>query len=258
MSTLVLFRAVFKRTFIEMKRYAFNTVSGLVTLFFVFLLLFYGARTLVGGGPSGGGTLNSIIVGYWLWILAIFAYGATAQDMTEEAQVGTLEQLAMSPLGLTRVSLTTFLGGIVLQVAILLGMLVLMMAATGRWLNLDLVSILPLLLVTMAGVQGVGMIAGGFAIVYKRIQNSMQILQFVFVAVIAAPLDRFPAAKYVPLSWGRHLLEKVMKGEASLFQLAPGDLALLVAVSLSWLALGIAGFKLLERKARSRGNLAHY
>lgn len=86
---------------------------------------------------------------------------------------GTLEQLAMSPLGFGRVLLSRLAAAFLFDLLVMLLFLLLMMASTGKWLHLDLLSLLPLLLLTMAGVLGIGFIMGGLALVFKQIQASL-------------------------------------------------------------------------------------
>lgn len=258
MRTAILFVAMLKRGFIELRRYAFDTLSGVVTILLFFVLIFYGARALIGGQAGNGGTLEQIVVGYFVWILAIFAFQEMAFDLNEEAQVGTLEQQAMSPLGLARVVVTRFASSFTFQMITLFGMLVVMMAVSGRWLHLDLATLLPLLLLMVIGVQGIGLMAGGLAIVFKRMQSALQILQFVFVLWIAAPLDQFPWVRYLPLSWGNQLTQRSMIEGTSLFSMPAGDVLFLVVNSAAWFVVGLAIFKYFERVARDRALLGHY
>ena len=54
METLVLIKAMFKRYAIELRRYSFNTLSMLVSFYFIFLLLFLGLRSFQGGSQQFG------------------------------------------------------------------------------------------------------------------------------------------------------------------------------------------------------------
>lgn len=247
-----------KRSFIMFRRYAFDTLSGIITIYLFFLLIFYGARALLGGQRGYGDTLSGIVVGFFIWILAIFTYSELSFDLVREATEGTLEQLSMSPMGLTRVLVARFVAGLGLQLALLATLLVLMMASTGRWLHLDVVSLVPLVVLTMTGVLGVGFVMGGLAIVFKRIQSSLQILQFLFPVLLVAPLERFPVVKYLPLAWGNRLISSVMVEGNSIFSIAPSELGFLVLNSAVWMAIGVIVFRRFERIARQRGLLAHY
>ncbi|MGH9198663.1 MAG: ABC transporter permease, partial [Acidimicrobiia bacterium] len=223
-----------------------------------FLLMFYGAKSLIGSTPGSGGTLSGIVVGFLMWILALFAYSDMSQDLVRESSEGTLEQLAMSPMGLPKVLIARFIAGVGVQMAMLLTLLTVMMASTGRWLNFDVVSILPILIVTMLGVLGLGFIFGGMAIVFKRVQSLLQVMQFVFPVMIVFPIEKFPFLRFVPLAWGNRLMNRVMVDGVAIWQMPVIDLAILVVAAAAWLGLGIWVFKRFELIARTRGLLAQY
>jgi ABC-2 type transport system permease protein len=199
-----------------------------------------------------------MVVGLTVCYLTIYAYAELSLVLVQDAQQGTLEQLSMSPLGLGRVLIARIFAALTFRVIIMFALLILMMATTGRWLSVDVATIVPLLILTVASAQGVGFVMGGLALVFKQIQAALGILQFVFVALIAAPLDRFPIAKFLPLSWGTHLIGDAMIDGTRIWQMSAGDLALLVGNGGLYFGLGFLAFKLFERAARGRGLLGHY
>jgi ABC-2 type transport system permease protein len=113
-----------------------------------------------------------------------------------------------------------------------IAILLLLMVTTGRWLHLDVVSLLLLVLLTLAGVYGIGL--------------------------IAAPVDRFPILRALPLVEGNRLIRQVMAGGLSIIQLPAGDLPALVINSAFYLGIGLIAFNLLLKTAKNRGLLGHY
>jgi ABC-2 type transport system permease protein len=239
MATLIMIKAMFKRYAIELRRYYFNTLSMLVSFYFVFLLIFLGIRTFVGESQQFGNALGGMVVGFTVFYLTIYAYAELSWVLVQEAQQGTLEQLSMSPLGLGRVLIARIFAALTFRVIIMFALLVLMMATTGRWLSVDVATIIPLLILTVASAQGVGFVMGG-------------------LALVAAPLDRFPSAKFLPLSWGTHLIGEAMIDGTRIWQMSVGDLTLLAGNGALYFGLGFLAFKLFERAARGRGLLGHY
>lgn len=258
MSGLVAFGGQFRKQLIEFRRYIFETLSGVFTLFGFFVLLFLGARAVGGRAPGFGETLEGLVVAYAVWTIAIFAYFSLVQSLVQEAQQGTLEQLAMSPVGLIRVLLGQVAAGLSFQLVMMAVLLVLMMSVTGKWLHIDVVSILPLLLVTLVGLVGLGFAMGGLAVVFKRVQGALQIVQVLLLTLVAVPAESVPVIKYLPLAWGTSLLRRVMVDEASIFSIPAGDLLFLVANSAAWFAAGVVVFKAFEGLARDRDLLGHY
>lgn len=258
MSSLVVVGAQFRRTFIEFRRYVFETVSGIVTLLGFFVMLFLGARAVGGQIDGFGDTLSSMVVAYAVWAFALTAYQNLTNGVVMEAQQGTLEQLAMSPFGLVRVLFGHVAAGLVFNFGVTTVLLVLMMSVSGRWLNIDLLSVIPLALVTIVGIVGVGFAVAGLAVVFKRVESALQIALVVLIALVAVPVESVTFVKYFPLAWGTALLRRVMVDGDSILSMAPGDLLFLVANSAGWLILGVGIFKILEGVARDRDLLGHY
>lgn len=259
MRYLAAFIAQLKIRYIYLKRYYFDTISMIGTMFIIFLLIFYGAMALMGGTPADTGeTLEGIVVGFMVWTFALMAYSTLSWAMIEEAQQGTLEQLYMSPLGFGWVTLLRVAAHFIINVFTVFIVLLLMMATSGKWLNLDALSLIPLVLLTVAGVYGIGFFMGGLALVFKRVQSALQVLQFVLVIFIAAPFGWSPFMRFLPLSLGTRLIGQVMIGGQTLLELPPGDILFLVGNSAVYFGLGFLAFKLFEGIARDRGLLGHY
>lgn len=235
-----------------MSRYPFDTIGALVALYLLFLILFLGVRAM------GGDMTERHVLVFSAWVLLAFAYSSVAIGMVEEALTGTLEQLAMSPRGLLGAILIDFWVKAVffiLQVAVFL---ILAMATTSRWLHVDILSTLPLLLTTMTGVLGVALVMGGLALVSKRVAGVSALVQLAIVLLVAAPVDTFPVLKLLPITLGYHLLEAVMVGGRSIVDLPTHDLALLLLTAAAYLVIGVAVFRKMDVRARDRGLLGQY
>lgn len=258
MTAVIVMQAMLKRYALETRQYAFNTVMGLVVAYMFFFMIFVGAWATGGDQAGFGQTVSGVVVGLMVWLLALSAFSDVAGRLTTEASQGTLEQLAMSPVGLGRVVVYRAFSQFFIQLATVLVFLFLMMATTGRWLHLDFPSLLPLLVLTVAGAQGVGLAMGGLTLLFKRTAATFGLLQFVFIALLAVPPEKLSTMRYLPLSWGTHLIRRVMIEGVSLLQIPVGDLLFLAANGAAYFGIGYGIFRICERIARDRGMLGHY
>lgn len=253
-ATLV--RAVAKKRLLLLVRYPVNTLSQLTVIVFVFLVILFGGRAVAGAALDD--SLGGIVVGYLLWTVAISAYMGLSWNVTREAQWGTLEQLFMSPYGFGRVMLVktavnvaeAFLWGAVT--------LAVMLAVTGKTLALDPVTVLPVGLLAVAPAVGVGLVFAGAAVVYKRIENVFQLMQFAFIGLIAAPVAQYPFLRWLPLAQGSHLLQRAMNDGVRLWEFPAGELAVLVVTAVGYLGVGYLVFQRAQRRARRKGVMGHY
>ncbi|NLB74760.1 MAG: ABC transporter permease [Firmicutes bacterium] len=253
------FVAVLQRDWAMMKRYIVNTVSSLVSIYLIFLLIFLGFKSLSGYAATGAleGTMEGTVIGFFVWTFTIMAFSDLAWNLVAEAQAGTLEQLYLTPSGFKWVSGCTLISSLTLNFIPIVVLLVIMMATTGQWLNLDFISLVPLLLITVLGAYGFGFALGGLALIFKRIQAVFQIFQFVFIGFLVIP-QRVPWAKFLPLSMGNSLIYDVMVDGIRLWELPIGSILTALVVGAVYLAVGVAVFSVCENIAKDRGLLGHY
>ncbi|MXR20169.1 ABC transporter permease [Halobacterium sp. PCN9] len=237
-------------------RYPVNTISQFGTILLVFFVVFYGGRAVAPTAISD--SIEGIIVGYLLWSMSITAYSGLSWGVTREAQWGTLEQLFMSPFGFGPVMVVKMVVNVL--ESFLWGALTLlvMMTVTGHWLAVDPLTVVPLGALALAPAVGIGFFFGGLAIRFKRIENAFQLMQFFFIGLIAAPVAQYPLMKWLPLAQGSQLLQTAMKDGVALWNLPAGELAVLVATAVGYLALGYAAFHYCQRWARREGVMGHY
>lgn len=255
--TVTLARAVVDKQLILLRRYWVNTAMLLVGMYGLFAMFFYGSRAV--GGAGIGDTLNGLVVGFFLLTAATAAYFDVAGNVMREAQWGTLEQLFMSPYGIGRVMAVKSAFNVTFSSVIGLVLLGIMLLTTDRALTVDVLTVVPLLVVTILSAVGIGFAFAGLSLLYKRIENVSQLMQFAFIALVAAParVDGWVLAA-LPLSHGSGLLTLAMTEGVRLWEFPVADLLLLFGNGLAYLAAGYAVFHLFVRRARRLGVMGHY
>lgn len=251
-----LVRAIARKRVLLLVRYPVNTLSQFGVMYLVFLIIFFGGRAIAGAALAN--SIEGIIVGYMLWSVAITAYSGLAWNVTRESQWGTLEQLFMSPFGFGRVMAIktavnvaeAFLWGVVI--------LALMLVTTGQSLVIEPVTVLVLGALAVAPAVGVGFAMGALALLYKRVENAFNIVQFVLIGLIAAPVAEYPLLKWLPLAQGSHLLGRAMTDGVRLWAFPATELAILVATAVGYLGVGYLLLHRAQRRARRKGVMGHY
>jgi ABC-2 type transport system permease protein len=254
---MTLVATVARRRVVEMLSYPMEFFFGILALYAVFLILFFGVKAIGGPRLGAGDTLSAIAVGYVVFMLTQQSYQAISSQITRESTTGMLEQLALSPSGLLSVLLVDFFVQAFTSLVMVSFVMVGIMATTGRWLNFDVLSVVSLLVPTLVGVIGLGSVLGALALVFKRISAIAGFLSMSFVFLVAAPVDRYPLLKLLPIAHGNALLREVLVKGRSVFGF-PGELALLLAVSFVYIGLGVIVFVFMDKQARERGLLGQY
>lgn len=255
-SLVSLFRVIFHQQLTVLVRYPVNTASMFVTLVSFFVVIFFGGRAVA--GPALTDSLDGIIVGLFVYTLSMTAYSGLARNVTREAEWGTLERLFISPHGFGTVMAVKSAVNVCLSFLWGFAILLSMMAISGRWLTVDPLTVVPLVSLTLLSVLGVGFFFAGLALVYKRIENVFQLVQFAFIGLIAAPVQEFPLLRLLPLAQGSYLTRVAMADGVRLWEFSAWNLGLLIATSALYLALGYYCFHRATQRARAESLLGHY
>lgn len=257
MNWVPLLKANIRKETIELKRYLPNTIAMLFTFYIIFLGMFAGIQ-FIGDPSTQDMNTQYVIVNYLFWFLSMTVMNSIGYEVVNEAMRGTLEQLSMSPLGMWRIMFARLLATTLIYFMLIIGLLYASMLTTGQWLNIDLLTILPILVLTLISMFGVGYMIAGISMIFKQVQAFLQILQFILVGLTFVPLSVAPMLAYFPFVKGVDLVREVMIHGVTLTEIAAGDYLILLANAAIYFPLGLAFFKFCERTAMRKGLLAHY
>jgi ABC-2 type transport system permease protein len=249
-------KAVLYREYLIFVRYPANAIGGIVVALFFFGVLFYGGRLLTGQALTD--SIEGIIVGYFLWTLSVGAYSSVSNDLGSEVQWGTLERHITTPFGFAPVALLKGVAKLVRTFLTSAVILAVMLLVTGTRLSLSPLTVVVIAGLSITSVLGLGFAAGGVTVLYKRIGNWLNLLQFGFVVLISAPVLDAPWTRLLPLAHGSALLQRAMVDGVRLWEFGLLDLGLLVGVAGGYLAGGYLVFQYATRRARRLGVLGDY
>jgi ABC-2 type transport system permease protein len=257
MSWFHLINANIRKEVIELKRYLPNTIAMLVTFYCIFLGLFAGIQ-IIGDPTTQDVNTQFVIVNYVFWYLALIVVGDIGYQIASEATQGTLEQLNMSPLGQWKIMFSRLIASITAHLLIVIALLFLAMATTGQWLHVDLITLIPVFLLTLVNMMGLGLIIAGMTLVLKQIGAFLQILQFILAGLVFVPLSVAPFLALFPLVKGVDLVRATMIDGLSLLEFSSFDIFTLLFNAVFYFVIGIVFFLYCERVAMRKGLLAHY
>jgi ABC-2 type transport system permease protein len=254
--TALLFYTIFKKELTIVVRYPVNFATGLVSTFAIFVLIVEGGRQF--GGQGFSESIGGVIVGYLVFMMAQLSYSQLASSVRQEADWGTLERLHMSPLGFGRVVLFMAVSNMLITFLWIIILLPLTLLFTGHSLSIDPVTIIVLAVPGLCSVLGIGFVFGGASVLYKRVSRLFQLVQFVLIALIAAPVEQLPWIRALPIVQSNYMLGKAMREGVRLWEFSPRALGILFAVAIGYFLIGFVGFQLLVRRARKLGVLGDY
>jgi ABC-type polysaccharide/polyol phosphate export permease len=242
-------------------------------LFVISLLLF---ALLVGRGHEiAAGHLDwrldptrvaPLLVGYAAFSFFYLQSAKLFWRLLGEIQVGTLEQVYLSPLPAWLVATAGRVLATVLETAVVVAVLSLVVfAVVPVHLVWQLQAVVPIGLI-VASSAGYSLIEGGLTLIWKRVEliHDLVMGMMLFFGGALIPLDRLPGwmadiGRFSPLGQGVIALRAVLIDGRADFPLGgDGGLLWLIGTSAAYLLIGIATFTLGQSIARRQGSLGRY
>jgi ABC-2 type transport system permease protein len=254
MKVLNLLAAEARMVFWTMKRYLVNTLAAVGIMFLIFMGMFWGVKTIGGSGVTGE-SLDAMLVGYILWMSAMFSMQNTGSEILSESQQGTLEQLYLSPLGAHRILFFRALMNMIFNFVFITVLLYLSMAATGRWLTVNLPYLYGMVVLSTLSLVGISFMLGGLGLIHKRIQAVNGILSFGLIGLMLLPTYPLTPYAFLPFIAGAAVVRNTIAGGASF----PLWWYLFIAAnSIFYLTIGLFVFRLLETRAKKLNKMGQY
>lgn len=248
--------AALRKEGIILVRYPVNFIGGVISTYILFIIIFLGGRTV--GGSQFSSSLAGIVVGYFFVLLATISYQQVAITITREANWGTLEQLYLSPMGFSTVIVTSVIVRIFYNFIWTSIVLILIVITTGVNLEFPLFTVIVVCGLGLVSVLGIGFAVGGITVIFKRVSNLFNLLQFGFIGLVAAPILNIPVLRALPLVGASRLLQRAMQNGTRLWEFSATSLIVLITVAVVYFTAGYTVFVAATRIARRRGALGHY
>lgn len=248
----------------ELSRYKFNTLSDILSFYVLFMAMFLGVKlfgtSMQVSSINLGDTLEGFVSGYFLWTVMVMAYSDTSYSVIGDANKGTLEQLSMSNLGLENIFITRSIANLIVNLSISFILLFIIMATTGYWLHIKILSILISIFIGIFSILGIALIFGGLALIFKKIQSLLNVIQFFLIALVIPGPHSFNNLISFLLPF-RPSIEKVyltMLGGKSFIDFSLLDYGMMIGNSIMYFAIGIFIFSQCTKIAKKKGLLGQY
>lgn len=255
-SYLTLFYGFCVRRFTILRRYPLNFVGIFLNFLFVFLMIVWGGMAIA--PVAIGNSMDALVVGYFLFATVQSTFFFLSGMVNNEATFGTLQQLYVSRFRFSTVTSAAVAANVILSVGMGVLNLLVILLVTGETLTIDVLTIAPILSMTLLHAIGFSFLLGGTALLYKRIQNLYPVVQFVFIGLISFALTDRLWPKFLPVGQGAAMLHEAMAHGTRLWQFPAVDYLVLTGTAVVYLAIGYLAFYRAQHRARQKGLLDDY
>lgn len=246
-------------------RYPVQTLVELVSLSLFFFALLAGLRALGGGSPEEfRAAAGEKLVGFLAMFVALGAIQAVSRLVADDAMVGTLEQIYLSPAGITRISIIRDLAELITFMPLLAVLGIVISSVAGVRLRLPWATVAVLTLTLRLGMLGLGLALGGLTLAVKRVGPIVNLLSMGIFGMSMVPYGAYKGvleaiASRFPYTLALSLLQDAMvRGKTLSSMAASGRLLELFLASLCLFAAGVAALEWADRYARRKGLVGGY
>lgn len=251
-----------ERTIKELIRYKFNTISEVLVLYVLFMAMFLGLKSFgvsFGISPINmGSNLEGFIAGYFLWTIMMMTYEGVAYGLTNDANRGTLEQLNMSGIRLSTIVTVRSLSDLLINMVVTVALLFIIMATTNYKLEIRIFSILLPIVIGIFSILGIGLIFGGLALIFKKIQALLNIVQYFLIALIMVNPGNKILYNLLPFRPSSDMVILSMRAGYSLVDFSIYDYVIMAGNSVLYFSIGLLVFNKCVKIAKSKGLLGQY
>lgn len=257
--------AELKRSFQLHVRYPVQTLVEVISLSLFFLGLLAGLRAVGGASPEDfRAAAGEKLVGFLTMFLALGALQAVSHLVADDALVGTLEQIYLSPVGITRISIIRDFVELFTFVPLLVVLGIIISLITGVRFHLPWGTIAVLALIMRFGMLGLGLALGGLTLAVKRVGPIVNLLSMAIFGMSMVPYGAYKGvlealAGCFPYTRALGLLQDAMvRGKTLSSMAASGELAELFLASLGFFVVGVMVLGWADRFARRKGLVGGY
>lgn len=255
------FKVSFVKSVKDLIRYKFNTLINIATFYFLFMAMLLGLKVLGNSLSTSpikiGNSIDTFIVGYFLWTVMYMAYVNIAYAIINDASKGTLEQVAMSNLGLHSVVIVRAISDTIINFLICFAVLFLAMYTSGRWIDIKVLQVVVILFIGMFSMFGVGFIFGGLAIIFKQVNAILNLVQYFLIGLVMIDTSAITSI-FVPFLPAINMVYKLCLGELTLLSFPIERYVFLILNSVLFFSIGLFVFKYCCNIAKKKGLLGQY
>ncbi len=239
---------------VEMKTYYPDYIANLINtlIFFVgfFILLETNDKMII----------SKMVIGFMFWFFTNDVVSQMGASISEEKQIGTLEQIMLKPIKIERIIFFRTICWNLISLIIVSFLLFFLSTVLKIPLLFNVNILLPFLL-TMLGLIGIGYLLATLTILYTKTASFGGIIQYLLLFFTGAviPLESLPSfirsfSSVIPLTQGIYLSQKIIEENLSIINvLIHKNFIYLLISSIFFFLFGLCTFKYQMKKAMYKG-----
>jgi ABC-2 type transport system permease protein len=134
------------------------------------------------------------------------------------------------------------------------------MATTNYWLNINIFELIILIILGIFSILGIGLIFGGLALIFKKIQSLLNIVQYFLIGIVITGAREFESVLtwIMPFRAATEGIYRITIGGDSILNFSVIDISKIIVNSAVYFIVGLFIFNQCSLIAKKRGLLGQY
>lgn len=251
----VLLKTIIGKDFLYLKRYWLNSIFSIIMMSLFFLILAYGANHL----EFEGGNVSNLLGGYIIWIFMTTIFSTLVTNTSNEASLGTLEQLYINSRSFYVTIMMQGISGFLITF-LQISMLVLLITILGLIpinVTIRYFASLPFFILGIPALWGIGLLLTAIVLRHKNVTSIYTALSSLFFALISYISSFSYSWKYIviPFLPASHYIQGVMSKGIYI------DIVCFISILLNstcFFIIGLFFFRKYENKSKANATFAQH
>lgn len=254
---MLLVKATLFKNILYLKRYWLNTLFGVIIMALVFVAITYGISILSSSYIHEEST--SLISGYVCWMFMTASFSTMVNNITNEASLGTLEQLYINSKYFTLTLLAQAFSNFItywIQFMLLILIIVLLQLAPA-YIITGYVLYLPLFFIGTLSLWGCGLVVAALALEYKNVSSiytALSTILFGAISYLSQNYDNWQL-DLVPFASASHNFSMFLQGELDINW---GSVCKIMLNSVLYILIGVYFFRRGVVRSKKFANFAKH
>ncbi|MBC7087939.1 MAG: hypothetical protein H5T96_05535 [Tissierellales bacterium] len=243
------------------KRYFFNTLFSMIMFYIIFFLIFSGYSLIANRSQLSplnlGTSLSGIVVSYYAWTMILSIYTSTAYIVQQNQQFGTLENIMVHSKNLSFLLVSENLVNMLFYFVFSWINIFVFSKISNISLYINFFTVMYIIVIGLISVLGISLVMAGISLIYKQINNFMNIMQFLLLGILFLK-DTIISRLFLPFYQANKLLQDSFIKNLTFKNFTIHDHLLLNLNAIIFLTIGLIVFKKCLNKAKIKGTLNFY
>ena len=248
-----LFKAEYKKNFLELKTYYPDQIVDIIIKYFIFVAFF------IGFGKNSI-NISDFYIGYLYWMISSYIISEASASISFEKQVGTIEQVFLKPTPILLILVVRTL--VMFSISLLkFGVLFCIVSLTMHITFVLNVQIIFIFIISVIGFMGIGIALSGVTLMFAKTASFESIISYALLLISgtiisysAMPEALFQVIRIIPVVMEIDISQKVLNTGV----LGAADLLWVLLSNVLMFLVGCLVFKLFLRKVKRNGIINKY